>query len=766
MAPSRTQQVTELIREDVVASSIRMLFAFATLLFVIALARATLSQQPLSPAIAGIYLLACGFFLFHRRLSLKWRALLMTALFGGAGAMSLITYGLAGQAVILLLAMIFLANASFGSAVGNWVGAAGAAMLLGTLGARQAGLIRHDFDVGAYLAHPLAWLSTAATLVVLARMIGLQTSRLAARMVEVWREQDERAAALDEANAKLRDEMAENARVTATLRERELSYRDLFSLSPDAVLVVHDGVITDLNAAAMALLRVWQREQALGTHLRIWIDDGEPADRKPGEPADSSEVRLRSLDGHQRTAELRTAQAMIDGRGAVLATLRDITERKVAEARVMRLAQHDALTDLPNRALLEDRLGQALDDARRDQGRVAVMFIDLDRFKTINDTLGHSTGDQLLIEVGRRLSSVSRPCDLLARLGGDEFVLLITQIERIEDLTAVAERVLGALREPVRLERYELSATPSIGISVFPEDGEDGATLLRHADAAMYQAKSGGRNTYRYFLPQMNRAALDRIALEQKLRTALKEDAFELHYQITVDRVGRFAGAEALLRWSLPGEGAVPPDRFIPIAEEIGLMVPLGEWVFDHACRQARIWLDSAMPAFRIAVNLSATQLRHPALAANLARVIARHRLPPSVIELEISESTVMENPPEAARILGALKKIGLMLAIDEFGTGYSSLSFLKSLPIDHLKIDRSFVSGLSEDADRATVVKATIAMAHSLGLTVIADGVESEDQARLLLDFGCDAMQGYLFGRPAPADWIETLLRREAIFP
>ena len=259
-----------------------------------------------------------------------------------------------------------------------------------------------------------------------------------------------------------------------------------------------------------------------------------------------------------------------------------------AEARVMRLAQHDALTDLPNRALLEDRLGQALNDARSNQGRVAVMFIDLDRFKTINDTLGHSTGDQLLIEVGRRLSSVSRPCDLLARLGGDEFVLLITQIERIEDLTAVAERVLGALREPVRLERYELSATPSIGISVFPEDGEDGATLLRHADAAMYQAKSGGRNTYRYFLPQMNRAALDRIALEQKLRTALKEDAFELHYQIKVDRIGRFAGAEALLRWNLAGEGAVPPDRFIPIAEEIGLMVPLGEWVFDHACRQAR----------------------------------------------------------------------------------------------------------------------------------------------------------------------------------
>nr|MBP7661145.1 EAL domain-containing protein [Burkholderiaceae bacterium] len=455
----------------------------------------------------------------------------------------------------------------------------------------------------------------------------------------------------------------------------------------------------------------------------------------------------------------------IDGKPAILATLRDITDRKKAEARVMRLAQHDALTDLPNRALLESRLTQALREATRRHRRVAVMFIDLDRFKTINDTLGHATGDQLLIEVGRRLTSVCRPRDLLARLGGDEFVLLLGDIDQLDDVTAVAERVLSVLREPVRLERYELTATPSIGISTFPDDGEDGATLLKHADAAMYHSKSAGRNTYRYFLPQMNKAALDRIALEQKLRNTLKDDAFELHYQMQVDREGQFVGMEALLRWTLPDEGPIAPDRFIPIAEEIGLIVPLGEWVLDRACRQARLWLDAGMSAFRISVNLSPAQLRNHDFLSRVEQIVLKHQVPPAVIELEITESAAMENPQEAIQVLAGLKRLGLMLAIDDFGTGYSSLSYLKLFPIDHLKIDRSFVRDLVDDPNDRAIAQATIALAHSLGLRVIAEGVETEEQAGMLAGFGCDEMQGYLYGRPMPIERIEALLRRDQAF-
>ncbi|HPU50719.1 MAG TPA: EAL domain-containing protein [Burkholderiaceae bacterium] len=780
MAQPNPQQAIRQIREDVVESSAGVLFGFGVLMFAFAVVRNALLEAPLGFAHYLVFGLSVAAFAMRRRMSVEWQAMLLLTLFGGAATVAMTTYGLAGQSVVLLLGMIFLATTIFGPNAGAMAGGISVLMLMTTMAALHFDWLRFDPEVAGYISHPLAWLSATATLLALTLVIRSQTAQLTARMVSLWHDQEQRAHALRDANDKLRSEVAERTRVESSLREREQSYRDLFSLSPDAVFVVHGGVITDLNSAALVLLRVGQPEKAIGTLFSAWVGEREPdADAEttvidigllPGPPSFTAtdtgprgrEVRLRPADGREATAELRVARVRIDGQPAILATLRDITDRKKAEARVMRLAQHDALTDLPNRALLEARLTLALREASRRHRRVAVMFIDLDRFKTINDTLGHATGDQLLIEVGRRLTSVCRPRDLLARLGGDEFVLLLTDIEQIDDVTAVAERVLGALREPVRLERYELTATPSIGISTFPDDGEDGATLLKHADAAMYHSKSAGRNTYRYFLPQMNKAALDRIALEQKLRNALKDDSFELHYQMQVDREGRFVGMEALLRWTLPDQGPIAPDRFIPIAEEIGLIVPLGEWVLDRACRQARLWLDAGMPAFRISVNLSPAQLRNHDFLARVEQIVRSHRVPPSVIELEITESAAMENPQEAIQVLAGLKRLGLMLAIDDFGTGYSSLSYLKLFPIDHLKIDRSFVRDLVDDPNDRAIAQATIALAHSLGLRVIAEGVETEEQAGMLAAFGCDEMQGYLYGRPMPIERLEALVRRD----
>ena len=719
------QQAIARIRHDVLQSSSAILFGFATLLFSIASLQRLLNAQPFDAVQLGVYGLSVLIFLLQGR-SPGWQNTLSVA-------------------------------------------------ILTVLTACQLAWLGHGSNAVEQLAQPAAWLWVVAILaggmVTVRGLVG----RSSARMIALWQEQEQRADELHAANRRLRDEIAERARIERTLREREQSYADLFSLYPDAVFVIRDGNIADLNAAAVALLDLNEPAQAIGSAFEAWITetdateiDGSAAAR-PGLPSPRAayarehrarEVRLHTGRRTGRVAELRTAPIRAEGRPATLATLRDISDRKEAEARVLRLAQRDALTDLPNRAVFEERLEASLRDAARLSRRVAVLFIDLDRFKSINDTLGHSTGDQLLIEVGRRLSSVCRAGDLLARLGGDEFVLLLSGVERVEEVTGVALRVLAALRDPIRLERYDLAATPSIGISTFPDDGEDGVTLLKHADAAMYHAKAAGRNTYRYFLPQMNRQAMDRIALEQKMRDALRDDAFHLHYQLQVDREGRPVGVEALLRWTLPGEGPIGPDRFIPIAEEIGLIVPLGEWVLDQVCRQVRRWIDDGGPVPRVSMNLSPAQLRNHEFLDSVERILTRHRLPEGCVELEITESAAMENPGEAIQTLTGLKRMGLMLAIDDFGTGYSSLSYLKLFPIDHLKIDRSFVRDLVEDANDRAIAQATIALAHSLGLKVVAEGVETEEQARMLREFGCDEMQGYLFGRPGPIEQIGPIVR------
>jgi diguanylate cyclase (GGDEF)-like protein/PAS domain S-box-containing protein len=430
--------------------------------------------------------------------------------------------------------------------------------------------------------------------------------------------------------------------------------------------------------------------------------------------------------------------------------LADITERKHAEERMRHIAQSDSLTGLPNRLALQIRLAQTLPEARRHEWQVAIMFIDLDRFKIINDTLGHPVGDEMLREVACRLSHVVRETDFVARLGGDEFVILLPAINSPADAAIVANKIIGSLSAPIITDNHELHTSPSIGISIFPDDGSDGDAILKNADTAMYHAKSAGRNNYQFYADEMNTTATERLDIERKLRHAITRNELSLCYQpqFCADQ-SHPTGVEALIRWHHPTDGMISPDRFIPIAEETGLIVEIGEWVMRTACLEVRKWLDAGLQPLRVAVNVSARQLRRRDFAETVAGVLAESGLPPELLELEITESAVMENPEEAIEILRSINRMGIGLAIDDFGTGYSSLAYLKLFPIDHLKIDRSFVADIEVDLNDRAIAFGTIALAHSLGLNVIAEGVETPDQLELLRSNGCDEVQGYLLSKP-----------------
>lgn len=467
----------------------------------------------------------------------------------------------------------------------------------------------------------------------------------------------------------------------------------------------------------------------------------------------SSELEVIRKVGENFTAGVRVSRVDDPQTGLpahYIWILADITERKQAEERMRHIAQHDALTGLPNRLSLMIRLAQLLPDARRHQWSMAIMFLDLDRFKVINDTLGHQVGDELLREVACRLNSVVRETDFVARLGGDEFVVILPSIVTPADAAIVASKIIAVLATPVQVDGNDLHTSPSIGISIFPEDGPDGDSILKHADTAMYHAKSLGRNNYQFYAPEMNRAATERLEIERKLRHAIDRNELALCFQPQFKAGSRTpTGVEALLRWHHPVDGLITPDRFIPVAEETGLIVPIGEWVLANACREMKHWIDAGLQPLRMAVNVSARQLRRRDFCEVVAGVLAETGLPAELLELEITESSVMENPEEAIDILQRIGSMGVSLAIDDFGTGYSSLAYLKLFPIDHLKIDRSFVRDIEIDLNDRAIAFGTIALAHSLGLNVIAEGVETEDQLELLRVNGCDEVQGYLFSKP-----------------
>ncbi len=440
----------------------------------------------------------------------------------------------------------------------------------------------------------------------------------------------------------------------------------------------------------------------------------------------------------------------------------DITEQKANEARIEHQAYYDALTDLPNRRLFNEHLATALDMAQRREWTAAVMFLDLDRFKMINDTLGHDIGDRLLSSVAQRLTAAIRQEDLVARMGGNEFTLLLPQIDQRHDAVTVANKILQILSEPVTVEGHELYITASLGIALYPDDGVEADVLMRNADSAMYRAKERGGNQQQFYCAIMNSEAGERLALERDLHKALQRCEFELYYQPQIELVSdRITGMEALIRWRHPELGLVSPDSFIPLAEETGLIVAIGEWALHSACAQLKAWQEAGLAAQRVAVNLSARQFHDHDLLATVEAALATSGLAPAHLELELTESIVMNDAAATIETLSKLKAMGITLSIDDFGTGYSSLSYLKRFPLDTLKIDASFIRDLRDSEDDGAIVTAIIVMAHSLGLGVIAEGVEEERQLAFLQAQGCDEVQGFYFSRPLPVDEMQRLLQK-----
>lgn len=477
-------------------------------------------------------------------------------------------------------------------------------------------------------------------------------------------------------------------------------------------------------------------------------------------PDYSCEKRLFHRDGHTLWTNVTVSSVEYQGTKIFIAVIEDISVRKKVEEHVLHMASHDALTNLPNRVLLQDRLSQAIIRAQRSRSNVAILFADMDRFKNINDSLGHDIGDRVIMETAMRMQSALRAGDTVARHGGDEFVIVLNDVKRQADVVQVAEKIISAMAEPIVVPGYELYVSVSIGISMYPRDGKNTATLLKNADTAMYQAKGAGPGVYRFYLDEMNNSSLERLKLEGALRHALERCEFSLHYQPQVDiDSARIVGFEALLRWQMDGV-PVSPDKFISVAEETGLIVPIGEWVLQTACAQLQQWREAGYgDDLKMSVNLSARQFRQQDLVKMVRRILSETGSKPNHLVLEITESVVMEAPEAAADVLRQINDMGVRLAIDDFGTGYSSLSYLKRFPIHTVKIDKSFIRDINVDVDDAEIVKAVIALSHAMKRNIVAEGVETDEQLAFLRQHGCDQIQGYYFGRPLDGASTTVLL-------
>jgi diguanylate cyclase (GGDEF)-like protein/PAS domain S-box-containing protein len=542
----------------------------------------------------------------------------------------------------------------------------------------------------------------------------------------------------------------------------------------DAVLSTDlSGNITYLNLVAESMTG-WSREDAVGRPLAevFHVIDASTREncRNPMELAiqHNRTVSLATnsiLIRHDR-AELfiEDSAAPIHDRlgrvtGAVI-VFHDISAAKAMTVKISELAQHDVLTGLPNRAYLNDRISQAITNAHRHGSKFAVLFLDLDNFKHINDSLGHPIGDTLLQSVARRLVSCVRDSDTVSRQGGDEFVVLLSEVAHAKNAAPCAQKLLTMLKAPNFVGHHSLEVSASIGISIYPEDGQDPETLIKTADTAMYQAKKNGRNNYKFFEEEMNIRAVERQSIEEDLRGALERQEFVLQYQPKINlRTGAITGAEALIRWLHPHRGMVSPLMFVPVAEDSGLILPIGMWVRREACQQARAWQDAGFPPLPVAVNISVVEFRDQNFLASVRAILKETRLEPCRLELELTESVLMQHVDTSTSVLQQLKAMGVRLAVDDFGTGYSSLSYLRRFPIDALKIDRSFVHEITSNPDDATIVRAVISMGRSLNHCVIAEGVETREQCTFLQDQQCDQGQGYYFSRPVfPAQFAKLL--------
>ena len=478
-------------------------------------------------------------------------------------------------------------------------------------------------------------------------------------------------------------------------------------------------------------------------------------------PMVSFETAINRKDGSTYPAECKLQLVEPkNSQSEILVWVQDITERKQMENTIRQMAYYDSLTGLPNRNLLNDRLAVALANASRNNQKVAILFLDLDHFKTINDSLGHEAGDQLLQQVSMRIKKVLRKQDTIARMGGDEFIILIPGLTDTDHTARLAEKILDAVTPVLKIGDNELYIGCSIGISIFPDDGMEIKTLLKNSDLAMYRAKEKGRNTFQLYTPAMNFKAMERLAVEKNLRKALDREEFELHYQPKINlKSGEIAGMEALIRWDSPELGLVMPHQFIPIAEETRLIIQMGHWVLVTACRQAKIWQESGFPQIPISVNLSVVQFTHPNLVSEISKVLKQTKFAPHHLELEITESVLMQDTTLAVSILNKLSELGIKISIDDFGTGFSSLNYLKNLPLDYLKIDQTFIKDYNLQTNSA-ITKAIVTLAQSLNMKTIAEGVETEEQRKFLSELNCDEAQGYLFSKPVSKDEMGELLR------
>jgi diguanylate cyclase (GGDEF)-like protein/PAS domain S-box-containing protein len=595
-------------------------------------------------------------------------------------------------------------------------------------------------------------------------------------------------------------EVSEISRTITARKESEARYRGLLEAAPDAMVVVNqNGAIVLLNAQAEKQFG-YCRDELAGQKVTNIIPEGF-AERLIADALRSAEDALaqqigtgielygRRKDGSEFPIEIMLSPLESAEGILVTAAIRNITTRKKAEALLLQkveelnrsneelvesaglartmtrqmthLAEHDSLTGLPNRLLLNDRVGQAIALAQRDMYQVAVMFLDLDGFKHINDSLGHAIGDKLLQSIATRLTACIRVPDTVSRYAGDEFVVLLPEVRQPEDAAIVARRLLQAAAEAHFIGGHDLHVTASIGVSTYPHDGLDAETLIKNADTAMYQAKENGHQSYQFFRPAMNVRAVERQSIEEHLRRALERQEFTLYYQTKINlATAAITGVEALIRWTHPTRGSVPPGQFVPVAEDSGLILPIGAWILREACAQARAWVDAGLPFRSVAVNVSAMQFQNESFLENTFEILEETGLDPRYLELELTESALMRRSDLTVPVLSTLRESGIRVAVDDFGTGYSSLSYLRKFPLDALKIDSSFVRQIAAIPDETAIVRAIISMGRSLNLRVIAEGVETPDQLDFLKINQCDEAQGYYFSPPVLPQQLAKLLR------
>jgi diguanylate cyclase (GGDEF)-like protein len=590
---------------------------------------------------------------------------------------------------------------------------------------------------------------------------------------------------LEKAYSKLNRELEERRRVERAIQqERTFIQTILDGIHDPARIIGPDFGVLIMNQAALVLLPSKQTSLKELTCYEAYRQTDTPcADEnhpcvlkevlKTGKAA--SVLHRELIEGEKERVFEIEASPLWNPDGSlhgVLEVIRNVSENLSVEAqlrehreRLYHLVHHDALTNLPNRMLLQDRLSRMMTKAMRHKNYVAVLFLDLDRFKKINETLGHDVGDKLLLEVGKRLESCVRRSDTVARLGGDEFAVLLDDLQDVKFVAVVARKILQALSKPILIQDYELYATSSIGISLFPDDSENVDDLLRCADTALYRAKDAGKNNYQYYTTDMNTRAFEFLLLESGLRKALENNELVVFYQPLIDlKDDKLIGMEALIRWQHPEKGMISPGDFIPLAEETGLIEPIGEWVLRAACAQNKEWQDAGYPPVKVSVNMSARQFNKRNFAEQITSILDETGLSPEYLGLEITESVIMQDVKSTISKLKELHDLGISISIDDFGTGYSSLSYLKLFPIDNLKIDRSFVFSISTDSTDAAIAASVIALAHSMNLKVVAEGVETKEQLEVLREQGCDYVQGFLFSRPLSArefvPFFEPLLK------